>query len=65
MHDPLITIASILALGTLVVLIPVAADNYRRFRRRRVVICPETKAIAEIRVDTRREDCVQDCLRRL
>lgn len=73
MTAPLITIAAILALGTLFVLLPVAWDSYRRFRRRRVVTCPETKAIAEIVVDARRAACsslvgrprlrVQDCTR--
>ena len=51
MTTPLITIAAILALGTLFVLIPVASDSYRRFRRRRVVTCPETKSFAEIQID--------------
>jgi len=53
MTTPLITIAAILALGALFVLIPVASDSYRRFRRRRVVTCPETKASAEILIDAR------------
>jgi hypothetical protein len=57
MTTPLITIAAILALGTLFVLIPVASDSYRRFRRRRVVTCPETKASAEILIDARHAAC--------
>jgi hypothetical protein len=73
MTTPLITIAAILALGTLFVLIPVASDSYRRFRRRRVVTCPETKAMAEILIDARHAACsslfgnprlrVNDCTR--
>jgi len=73
MDNALITIAAILALGTLFVLIPVASDSYRRFRRRRVVTCPETKAIAEILIDARHAACsslfgnprlrVKDCTR--
>jgi hypothetical protein len=57
MTAPLIAIAAMLAFGTLFVLLPVALDSYRRFRRRRVVTCPETKAIAEIVVDARRAAC--------
>jgi hypothetical protein len=53
MDTLLITIAAILALGTLFVLVPVASDNYRRFRGRRVVTCPETQGIAEILIDAR------------
>jgi hypothetical protein len=51
MTTPLITIAAILVLGAFFVLIPVASDSYRRFRRRRVVTCPETKTIVEILID--------------
>ena len=54
MNAPLITIAAILVLGTLYVLIPVALDTYQRFRRRRVVTCPETKAFAEVLIDAPR-----------
>lgn len=57
MTSPLITIAAILALGTMFVLIPVASDSYRRFRRRRVVTCPETNGITEILIDARHAAC--------
>ncbi len=53
MTTPLITVAAILVLGTVFVLIPLAADAYRHFRRRKVVTCPETKRIAEILIDAR------------
>jgi hypothetical protein len=73
MTTPLITIAAILVLGTFFVLIPVASDSYRRFRRRRVVTCPETNTIAEILIDARHAACsslvgdprlrIKDCAR--
>ncbi len=53
MNTPLITMISVIALGVLYVLIPVAANTYRRFHRRRVVTCPETESFAEVGVDAR------------
>ncbi|HTM10101.1 MAG TPA: hypothetical protein VL754_17080 [Verrucomicrobiae bacterium] len=51
METPLLTITAIAAVGLLYVLLPVAADTYRRYGRRRVVTCPETHGLAEIRID--------------
>jgi hypothetical protein len=51
MNAPWITIAVIAALAILYVVIPVAADTYRRFARRRVVTCPETQRLAEVHLD--------------
>ncbi len=48
MYTPLITISAILAAGILFVLAPVAVDTYRRYRNRKVVICPENKNFAEV-----------------
>ena len=51
MNAPWIAIAAIVALAIFYILIPVAADAYRRFTLRRVVTCPETQRLAEIRLD--------------
>ena len=48
MYTPLITIAAIVAAGILFVLAPVAIDTYRRYRNRKVVICPENHKFAEV-----------------
>jgi len=41
MSTPLLTIAGILGVGATYVLMPVALDTYRRFRKPRKVICPD------------------------
>jgi len=41
----------ILAIGLVYVALPVMADVYARFRRRRTVVCPETGLDAEVRMD--------------
>lgn len=51
MNPAITTVLSIIALGTLYVLLPVVAGTYRRFAKRRVVTCPETKSFAEIQID--------------
>ena len=51
MKIPLITMISVIALGVLYVLIPVAANTYRRFHRRRGLRCPETGGFAEVDID--------------
>ena len=38
----------IITLGTYFVIAPVVADTYRRYRRRKTLICPETGQIAEV-----------------
>ena len=48
MDTPLITISAIVAAAILLVLAPVAFDTYRRFRNRKVVICPENHKKAEV-----------------
>ena len=54
MNAAWIAIVAILALATVYVLIPVASDSYLRYRRRRVVTCPESGALVEICADARR-----------
>jgi len=54
MTNALITIAAVLALGTLFVLLPVAVHTWQRYRYRKVVTCPETNQPAEIAIDAPR-----------
>lgn len=48
MTTPLITILAIIAVGILSVLAPIAVDTYRRYRHRKVVVCPENHKLAEV-----------------
>lgn len=54
MEGPLLAITAIAVVGLLFVIAPVMFDAYRKYRRRQVIICPETKAPAEITLDARR-----------
>ena len=54
MENLLTVVAPIAALGTLYVVLPVVTDAYRRFRGTKVVTCPETDALCEIRLDVHR-----------
>jgi hypothetical protein len=51
--DALLVVAAIFALGTFYVMVPIAADVYRRFRGTRVVTCPENQRAAAVEVDAR------------
>jgi hypothetical protein len=48
MYTPLITISAIIAAAILLVLAPVAFETYRRYRNRKVIICPENHKFAEV-----------------
>ena len=52
MQNIVTIVAPIVALGLGYVVAPVMADTYRRFRRPRSVICPETQTQEEIQLDT-------------
>lgn len=54
MNTPLLMMLGILAMGMLLVILPVVFDVYARYRRRRLVTCPETQELVEVQVDTRR-----------
>lgn len=51
MGNPWTLIATLLGLAALYVLLPVGLDTFRRFRKKRVVSCPETGRDAEVGVD--------------
>jgi len=51
MAAPLILLAAIVPLSLVYVLVPVSMDVYRRFRRKRVVTCPDNGQLAEIQLD--------------
>jgi hypothetical protein len=48
MYTPLITISAIVAVGILFVLAPIAIETYRRYRNRKVVICPDNEKLADV-----------------
>jgi len=51
MNHPWVVLVAILAVGLLYVLMPVAADTFRRFRTPRRLSCPETGGTAEVGID--------------
>jgi hypothetical protein len=51
MQSPWITIAAVVALGSLYVLFPLALHTFQRYRHKRVLECPETKGLAEVDID--------------
>lgn len=51
--NPWLLIAGILAFGFIAVLVPVAVDAYRQYRLRKVITCPGTKGLAEVKLDAR------------
>jgi len=51
MHNLLVVIAMIVAVGVLYVVMPVVVGAYRRYRRPRLVTCPETHQAAAVQVD--------------
>jgi hypothetical protein len=51
MSAPVLTAVVIVAIAVAYVAVPVMADVYARFRRPRIVICPETGREARVRLD--------------
>jgi len=51
MTHPWIVVLAILAAALLFVLMPLVADTFRRFRRPRLLSCPETGGKAEVGLD--------------
>lgn len=49
--NPFLLIAAILALGMVYVLLPVFANEQRKFRGKRLVTCPETARTAAVELD--------------
>lgn len=54
METPLITIAAITVLGVVYVTLPIFSDYFRRYRRKRVLKCPETGMVVEVDINARR-----------
>jgi hypothetical protein len=54
MTHPWIVVIAVLGIGVLYVLLPLVADTFRRYRRSRVLRCPETGGQAEVGVDASR-----------
>lgn len=48
MSTPLITIIAITLLGLFYVTLPIVADAFLRYRKKRVLSCPETGGLAEV-----------------
>ena len=48
MNRLLTLIAGVVTFGLYFVIAPVATNKYRRYRKRRTVICPDTGQIAEV-----------------
>lgn len=54
MNAPLILIGSVVALGLIYGVLPVMVHTFHRFRNRKVITCPETRAPAEVKLDAGR-----------
>jgi len=54
MTHPWIVVIAVLVVATLYVLLPVVADTFRRYRRSRVLRCPESGGKAEVGIDASR-----------
>jgi hypothetical protein len=54
MSYPWIVLIAIVAVALLYVLVPLAADTYRRFRDTRALRCPETGGKVEVGIDASR-----------
>ncbi len=54
MKTPWLTMGSILSLAWLYVLLPVIEHTFQRYRKKRVVKCPETGGLAEVDMDAPR-----------
>jgi hypothetical protein len=54
MGHPWIVVAAVVGIGVLYVLVPLMADTFRRYRRSRVLRCPELGGQAEVGIDASR-----------
>ena len=54
MGAPGIVVTAIIALAAVYVLVPVAADTFRRYRTKKSLRCPETGREAEVGIDAGR-----------
>jgi hypothetical protein len=54
MNRVFLLIISTVLLGTAYIVAPVLSDNYRRYRGRKTVVCPETGQLAELELKARR-----------
>ena len=54
MSHPWIVLLAVVGVGFLYVLMPLAADTFRRFRSPRMLSCPETGGRAEVGIDASR-----------
>jgi hypothetical protein len=54
MNAPLlILIAAVILMGFFYAVLPFALDEYRRFRHQKVVTCPDTHGLAEVKLNAR------------
>jgi hypothetical protein len=53
MNTALTLMAAVIAVGAVYVLLPVIADTFRRFRKEKAVVCPETGRPATVRLDAK------------
>lgn len=53
MITPWITVAAIVGLALIYVLFPVAEYTFQRYRKKKVLRCPEEMTLAEINIDAR------------
>ena len=54
MNTPLLMMLGILAIGMLLVVLPIAADIIARYRGRKLVRCPEGHGLVEVQLDVQR-----------
>ena len=54
MRYPWVVLVAVLAVAFLYVLMPLVADTFRRFRRPRMLSCPENGGPAEVGIDASR-----------
>jgi hypothetical protein len=54
MNTPLlILIAAVIVMGFFYAVLPFALDAYRHFRHQKVVTCPDTRGLAEVKLNAR------------
>lgn len=54
MDNPWIVVAAILAVAVTFVLVPVVTDAFRRYRKSKILLCPEVGKEAEVGIDVHR-----------
>ena len=54
MKTPLIVIAAVIAMAVLFVLLPLVVHTFQRYRKKKVVRCPQTNGLAEVDIDAPR-----------